>query len=105
MAHNSRKNKHYNDTEEGDDYVYPTKKIRETKTRNRRYAKNLIQAGINEYEHPEDFIEDEDDMLQTYEEAEDALEWEDDYERQQEEDDHYDDSVEWDSCYDYRRDY
>lgn len=45
MARNSKTNRHH-PTQDGDDYVYPTKKIRETKTRNRKRDKNLIKAGL-----------------------------------------------------------
>lgn len=48
---NSRRNRRDVTTHDDDDYVYPTKKIRETKTRNRKYSANLIKAGLTDHEN------------------------------------------------------
>lgn len=67
MAYNSRHKKKtrpvvINDNE--DDYIYPTKKSREQKTRNRKHDKNLIKAGLADYErHKKDSFEDTFDMI------------------------------------------
>lgn len=63
MAHNSRHKKllkladfHTND----DEYVYPTKKIREVKTRSRKYDASLIKAGLADHENKKfDIFEEE----------------------------------------------
>ena len=64
MAYNSRHKKllkladfHTND----DEYVYPTKKIREMKTRSRKHDANLIKAGLADHENREfdAFIEED----------------------------------------------
>lgn len=54
MAHNSKRNHHHTTVQDGDDYVYPTKKIRETKTRNRKRDKNLIKAGLIDHANTND---------------------------------------------------
>lgn len=54
MTHNSKKNHNHTAVQDGDDYVYPTKKIRETKTRNRKHDKNLIKAGLIDEEYCEE---------------------------------------------------
>ena len=61
MAHRSKNNsRRHPSTIDDDDYVYPTKKVRETKTRNRRSDKNLIKAGLAEYQNrQENLPEDE----------------------------------------------
>lgn len=54
MAHNSRRNRRDSTTHADDEYVYPTKKIRETKTRNRKRDKNLIKAGLIDQANQDD---------------------------------------------------
>lgn len=51
MAHNSKRNRRHITAQDGDDYVYPTAKVRETKTRDRRSGKNLIQRGLADQEN------------------------------------------------------
>ena len=51
MAHNSKKNKRHIPILDGDDYVYPTKKSR-NRSKSRRSDKELIQAGLDEFENP-----------------------------------------------------
>lgn len=51
VAHNSKRNKRDTTRQDGDDYVYPTAKIRETKTRSRRDDADLIEAGLIEHEN------------------------------------------------------
>jgi hypothetical protein len=51
VAHNSKRNKRHTTAQDGDDYVYPTKKARESKTRGRKRDKNLIQKGLVDYEN------------------------------------------------------
>ncbi len=64
MAYNSQK---YKQSKRGtaydkeDDYVYPTKKVREKKTRNRKYDKNLIKAGL--IDHANKDFDDFDDCI------------------------------------------
>lgn len=53
MAYNTRHKKQIASHDNGDDYVYPTKKIREMKTRSRKHDSNLIQAGLADYENKE----------------------------------------------------
>lgn len=60
MTYNSRHKKQsklVTSYDQDDDYIYPTKKIRETKTRNRRSAANQIKAGLFDYDNPEDLRE------------------------------------------------
>lgn len=45
MAYNSKKNRR-DTTQDGDDYIYPTAKVRENKTRDRRSDRNLIEKGL-----------------------------------------------------------
>lgn len=51
MAHNSKRNRRDTTTQDGDDYIYPTAKVRETKTRNRKHDSNLIRAGLEDQEN------------------------------------------------------
>ena len=53
MAHNSKRNRRHTTAQDGDDYVYPTKKVRETKTRNRKRDAALIKAGLVEHVNTE----------------------------------------------------
>ncbi len=61
MAHNAKRNRRDTTAQDGDDYVYPTAKVRETKTRNRRSDKNLIKRGLVDFENTDldDFEEKE----------------------------------------------
>ena len=82
MAHNSKKNKRHAPKQDEDDYVYPTAKVRETKTRGRRHDANLIKDGLLAYENPdEDADENEDqeimddcnDMITEFNETQDVI--------------------------------
>lgn len=89
----NRKNRDNNS--EDDEYIYPTKKGREHKTRNRRSDKNLIKRSLVDYENGDpddtpmsDLVEDQeimDDYNEMITEFNDNLD--DPYE-----DDWYDDS-------------
>lgn len=61
MTNRTKQNrKHRDNNNEDDDYVYPTKKVREDKIRERRSSKNLIKAGLIDFENPEhDSFEEE----------------------------------------------
>lgn len=50
MAHNSKRNRHHTTVQDGDDYVYPTKKMG-NQTRNRKHDKSMIKAGLTDYEN------------------------------------------------------
>ena len=66
MAHRSKNNSHrHPPVIDDDDYVYPSKKIRETKTRGRRHDKNLIKDGLIAYANPDEdsFDDEEEDLL------------------------------------------
>lgn len=66
MAHNSKRNRRHTTVQDGDDYVYPTKKLRESKTRNRKKDANLIKAGLVDHENKkfDAFLEEgEDDQF------------------------------------------
>ena len=54
MAHKAKRNKRHIPHQDDEEYVYPTKKIRESKTRARRSDKNLIRDGLLAHENPED---------------------------------------------------
>jgi len=54
VAHNSKRNNKHTTKQDGDDYVYPTAKIKETKTRSRRADHDLIEAGLLDHEFGED---------------------------------------------------
>ncbi len=45
MAHNSKRNRRDTTNQDGDDYVYPTKRVKNN-TRNRNHDRNLIKAGL-----------------------------------------------------------
>lgn len=73
MTHNPKRNRRDTTTQDGDDYVYPTKKGREYKIRNRKHDKNLIKAGLVDYENLEEdsFVDEEyngESMSQSIEE-------------------------------------
>ena len=96
MTNKTKQNRKKRDNNsEDDEYVYPTKKGREHKTRDRRSSKNLIKRGLidHEYGDPEDtpmsdlvedqaIMDDYNDMIYEFNHPID-----DDYE-----DDWYDDS-------------
>jgi len=54
VAHNSKRNNKHTTKQDGDDYVYPTAKIKETKTRSRRADHDLIEAGLLDHEFGEE---------------------------------------------------
>lgn len=78
MAH-SYKKKNYHNASDEDDYVYPTKRVREN-TRNRRSDRKLIKAGLIEHNNIDlsldDWYDDE-PMVQTNEEITNQAEYED----------------------------
>ena len=60
MAHNSKRNRRHTTAQDGDDYEYPTAKIRETKTRNRKRDSDAIEAGLVAYENQDPDFDAED---------------------------------------------
>lgn len=75
MAHNAKKRSRYLPNPDDAEYDYKPPKIRENKTRDRRYDANVIKAGLLDYEDPgstydsideEDIIDDYYDMMNTF---------------------------------------
>jgi hypothetical protein len=78
VAHNQKKNErfvkdYYNDPN-GDDYIYPTKKGRDKKIRERKHGKDLIKKGLlaqeeveNNAHHDDNNWYDDRNIIQTNE--------------------------------------